>query len=191
MSLDGKGKSLCRGCRRVRNNTPCPSARPSFDGPQARPAVSLVDAGMFLPTHPASILSGRRFVCPFLHPPPRHTRAMPSPIRPPLTPVPFQFVNSHPCLGRRRSLFLLHQRLEEGLEVEVGRVQVLVHCSGGFSQHALTGKGGKGGDTHAQTWRRCWRRRAASTWRRPPWPCLLTAACAHTRAASRPPSARR
>jgi len=61
MSLNGKGKSLCRGCRRVRNNTPCPSARPPFGDPQVRPAVSLVDAGMF--SLPLPLLSSVRGRC--------------------------------------------------------------------------------------------------------------------------------
>ncbi len=73
MSLHGKGKSLCRGCRRrARNNTPCPSARPSRAALKRGQPSSSQTQGTFLPSSPlssllpslSSLVLRRRFDCP-------------------------------------------------------------------------------------------------------------------------------
>ena len=105
---------------------PSREAQPSSSQTQARPPplsllpppfflVSRFEASFRLPSPP--------------HLPSRHTRAMPSPIpsRPGFRSVPRYLVRP-PGLGCILALFLVHHPLEESLEIEVGRVQVLGGC---------------------------------------------------------------
>lgn len=104
-------------------------------------------------------------------------------------PVLFRFGGTH-WVGCGHALgLLLEEGIEISLEIEVGRHWVLVHCVivSRCTQHRSLGGDGR---THALSWWTRWRQRAASSWRRPPSPCLLTPACARTRAAPRRPSAR-
>ena len=77
------------------------------------------------------------------HLPSRHTRAMPSliPSRPGCRPVPRYLVRP-PDLGCILALFLVHHPLEESLEIEVGRVQVLGGCRD-LSVNSLRRAGGR------------------------------------------------
>jgi hypothetical protein len=168
--------------RRVRNNTPCllvcgvPSGEPPSEA--NRRACRRSACSLSVPP----FLSFRvLFVCP----PPhvllgRHVEFNPAVSR----SVSPQFVTSTP--RRRASPLLLHEALDHGLEIEVGRCQVGGNC--GMLANTLP-VGGRWGKTHPpcpqSRWVPPW------TWRRPPWPGLLTSACARTRAASRPPSATR
>ncbi len=79
MSLHGKGKSLCRGCRRrARNNTPCPSARPSRAALERGQPSSSQTQGTFTPLlssllpSSSSLVLRRRVDCP----PPSPTRSL-------------------------------------------------------------------------------------------------------------------
>jgi hypothetical protein len=152
--------------------------------PQVRPVAVLVDAAhvLSLPPFPSIVSGAVRLPAP--------TRAPRTSCRVQSSRVPFRSRSgsSPPRPRLRASSLLLHEALDHGLEVEVGRCQVGDHCGilvNTRSQWTVVGEGG--GETHPPCPRSRWV--PPWSWRRPPWPGLLTSACARTRAAPRPPSA--